>query len=160
MTSMLHTKIAGFVAATYMRGIRFVSVPTTLLAMVDSSTGGKTAIDTPLSKNLVGAIWQPQRIYIDLDFLGSLPPREVINGMAEIIKTAAISDGNDFANLEDNSDLIMSTIRGNPKAGAERFRPIRHILHHAFQWGESLVASRALHAVIKYRQLSPGCFRS
>ena len=76
----------GFVAATFMRGVRFVQVPTSLLAMVDSSIGGKTAIDTTAGKNLIGAIWQPKRIYIDLDFLSSLPPREFINGMAEVIK--------------------------------------------------------------------------
>jgi pentafunctional AROM polypeptide len=76
----------GFVAATYMRGIKFVQVPTTLLAMVDSSIGGKTAIDTPAGKNLVGAFWQPERIYIDLQFLESLPKREIINGMAEVVK--------------------------------------------------------------------------
>lgn len=120
--------LTGFVAATYMRGVRFVQVPTTLLAMVDSSIGGKTAIDTPLGKNLVGAIWQPQRIYIDLTFLGSLPPRELINGMAEVIKTAAISDENDFADLEDNADIIMTAIRSDIKAGADRFRSIQHIL--------------------------------
>lgn len=120
--------LTGFVAATYMRGVRFVQVPTTLLAMVDSSIGGKTAIDTPLGKNLVGAIWQPQRIYIDLDFLGTLPPREVINGMAEVIKTAAISDENDFADLEDNADLIMAAIKADMKAGADRFHGIQHIL--------------------------------
>lgn len=82
--------LTGFVAATYMRGVRFVQVPTTLLAMVDSSIGGKTAIDTPLGKNLIGAIWQPTRIYIDLDFLGSLPEREFINGMAEVIKVSIV----------------------------------------------------------------------
>lgn len=120
--------LTGFVAATYMRGVRFVQVPTTLLAMVDSSIGGKTAIDVPEGKNLIGAIWQPQRIYIDLDFLGSLPPRELINGMAEVIKTAAISDENDFADLENNADIITSAIKTNPKAGADRFRPISHIL--------------------------------
>ena len=76
----------GFVAATFMRGVRFVQVPTSLLAMVDSSIGGKTAIDTPIGKNLVGAFWQPKRIYIDLDFLSTLPPREFINGLAEVIK--------------------------------------------------------------------------
>ena len=76
----------GFVAATYMRGIRFVQVPTTLLAMVDSSIGGKTAIDTPHGKNLVGSFWQPERIYIDPKFLETLPKREVVNGMAEVIK--------------------------------------------------------------------------
>jgi len=76
----------GFVAATFKRGIRFVQVPTSLLAMVDSSIGGKTAIDTPAGKNLVGAFWQPARIYVDLQFLNSLPTREFINGLAEVIK--------------------------------------------------------------------------
>lgn len=76
----------GFVASTFKRGTRYVQVPTSLLAMVDSSIGGKTAIDTPEGKNLVGAFWQPSRIYIDLDFLNSLPTREFINGLAEVIK--------------------------------------------------------------------------
>lgn len=76
----------GFVAATFKRGVRFVQVPTTLLAMVDSSIGGKTAIDTPAGKNLIGAFWQPARIYIDLRFLNTLPTREFINGFAEVIK--------------------------------------------------------------------------
>jgi pentafunctional AROM polypeptide len=78
--------MVGFVAATFMRGVRFVQLPTTLLAMVDSSIGGKTAVDTPLGKNLVGAFWQPERVYIDLAFLETLPEREFINGMAEVIK--------------------------------------------------------------------------
>lgn len=78
----------GYVAATYMRGVRFVQVPTSLLAMVDSSIGGKTAIDTPAGKNLVGAFWQPQRIYVDLQFLETLPTREIINGMAEVVKVS------------------------------------------------------------------------
>lgn len=78
--------MVGFVAATYMRGVSVVQVPTTLLSMVDSSVGGKTAIDTPYGKNLVGAFWQPKRVYIDPRFLRSLPKREIINGMAEIIK--------------------------------------------------------------------------
>lgn len=76
----------GFVAATFKRGVKFVQVPTSLLAMVDSSIGGKTAIDTPAGKNLIGAFWQPAKIYIDLQFLNSLPTREFINGMAEVIK--------------------------------------------------------------------------
>jgi pentafunctional AROM polypeptide len=76
----------GFVAATFMRGVRYVQLPTTLLAMVDSSIGGKTAVDTPLGKNLVGAFWQPERVFIDLAFLETLPEREFINGMAEVIK--------------------------------------------------------------------------
>jgi pentafunctional AROM polypeptide len=78
----------GYVAATFMRGVRFVQVPTTLLAMVDSSIGGKTAIDCPLGKNLIGAFWQPERVFIDLKFLETLPEREFINGMAEVIKVS------------------------------------------------------------------------
>ncbi len=80
----------GFVAATFKRGIKFVQVPTSLLAMVDSSIGGKTAIDTPAGKNLIGAFWQPAKIYIDLQFLNSLPTREFINGLAEVIKVRAL----------------------------------------------------------------------
>lgn len=78
----------GYVAATFMRGVKFVQVPTTLLAMVDSSIGGKTAIDCPLGKNLIGAFWQPERVFIDLKFLETLPEREFINGMAEVIKVS------------------------------------------------------------------------
>jgi pentafunctional AROM polypeptide len=120
----------GFVASTYMRGIRFVQVPTTLLAMVDSSIGGKTAIDTPLGKNLIGAFWQPERIYIDLQFLETLPKREFINGMAEVIKTAAIWNETEFAALEENADVIMkildSTVESINTKG--RFAEISHIL--------------------------------
>ncbi len=76
----------GYVAATFMRGVRYVQVPTTLLAMVDSSIGGKTAIDTPLGKNFIGAFWQPLKVFIDLKFLETLPKREFINGMGEVIK--------------------------------------------------------------------------
>lgn len=120
--------LTGFVAATYMRGVRYVQVPTTLLAMVDSSIGGKTAIDTPLGKNLIGAIWQPHRIYIDLDFLGTLPQREFINGMAEVIKTAAISSEAEFTALEDNAELIKSAIMGDLSQGASRLKSIEKIL--------------------------------
>lgn len=92
--------MVGFVAATFMRGVRFVQIPTTLLAMVDSSIGGKTGVDTPAGKNLIGAFWQPERVFIDMRFLESLPEREFINGMAEVIKTAAIWDQTAFAELE------------------------------------------------------------
>ena len=69
-----------------MRGVKFIQVPTTLLAMVDSSVGGKTAIDTPHGKNLIGAFWQPEYIFIDAAFLETLPAREFSNGMAEVVK--------------------------------------------------------------------------
>src|ERR1700759_5448863 len=100
----------GFVAATYMRGVKFVQVPTTLLAMVDSSVGGKTAIDVPAGKNLVGDFWQPERIYIDLQFLDTLPRRQFINGMAEVVKTAAFRNEEEFTFLENEAEAIMATL--------------------------------------------------
>lgn len=120
--------LTGFVAATYMRGVRYVQVPTTLLAMVDSSIGGKTAIDTPLGKNLIGSIWQPSRIYIDLEFLETLPVREFINGMAEVIKTAAISSEEEFTALEKNAETILTAVRSESKPGQGRFDRVQDIL--------------------------------
>ena len=120
--------LVGYVAATYMRGVRFVQVPTTLLAMVDSSIGGKTAIDTPHGKNLIGAIWQPSRIYIDLEFLETLPVREFTNGMAEVIKTAAISSDEEFTALEDNARTILAAVFGETKPGQRRLDAIRDLL--------------------------------
>ncbi|KAL2823124.1 EPSP synthase-domain-containing protein [Aspergillus granulosus] len=120
--------LTGFVAATYMRGVRYVQVPTTLLAMVDSSIGGKTAIDTPLGKNLIGAIWQPTKIYIDLEFLETLPVREFINGMAEVIKTAAISSEEEFTALEDNAETILKAVHQEIKPGQHRFKGLEEIL--------------------------------
>ncbi|KAH9991980.1 aromatic amino acid family biosynthesis-like protein [Russula compacta] len=102
--------LVGFVAATFMRGVRFVQIPTTLLAMVDSSVGGKTAIDTPHGKNLIGAFWQPEYIFIDAAFLETLPAREFSNGMAEVVKTAAIWNEADFAALESRPAEIVAAI--------------------------------------------------
>ncbi|KAI4194809.1 MAG: hypothetical protein LQ350_007552 [Teloschistes chrysophthalmus] len=118
----------GFVAATFKRGIKFVQVPTSLLAMVDSSIGGKTAIDTPAGKNLIGAFWQPAKIYIDLNFLNTLPTREFINGMAEVIKTAAIWNEAEFERLEENASRVMAAIRTSPENGDQRLSSIRSIL--------------------------------
>ncbi|KAF9432179.1 3-dehydroquinate dehydratase (3-dehydroquinase) [Entomortierella beljakovae] len=102
--------LVGFVAATFMRGIPFVQIPTTLLAMVDSSVGGKTAVDTPHAKNPIGAFWQPKRIFIDLSVLETLPEREFVNGMAEVIKTAAIWNEDDFVLLENGSEAIRDAV--------------------------------------------------
>ena len=99
--------LAGFVAATYMRGIKFVQIPTTLLAMNDSSIGGKTGIDAPAGKNLVGAFHRPVRVYIDVSLLKTLPKREMSNGMAEVIKHAAIRSTAMFSELQMNAELIM-----------------------------------------------------
>ncbi|KAF7984960.1 hypothetical protein HWV62_9901 [Athelia sp. TMB] len=100
--------LTGFVAATFMRGVRFVQIPTTLLAMVDSSVGGKTAIDTPHGKNLIGAFWQPEYVFIDAAFLATLPAREFANGMAEVVKTAAIWSADEFALLESRAAEIRA----------------------------------------------------
>ncbi|KAI8845215.1 hypothetical protein BJ741DRAFT_573260 [Chytriomyces cf. hyalinus JEL632] len=97
----------GFIAATFMRGIPVFQVPTTLLAMVDSSIGGKTAVDTPAGKNLIGAFHQPRHIFMDLAYLRTLPRREYVNGMAEVIKTAAIWDEDDFSLLENGAKEIL-----------------------------------------------------
>ena len=94
--------VAGFVAATYMRGIAFVQVPTTLLAQVDASVGGKTAINRPAAKNLVGAFHQPRLVLADLDTLASLPRREYVSGLAEVIKAGLIADAGLFGHLEEN----------------------------------------------------------
>lgn len=100
--------IAGFAAATYMRGINFIQLPTTLLAMVDSSVGGKVAINHPLGKNLIGAFYQPRLVFISLEFLKTLPQDELRAGFAEVIKYGVIRDANFFEYLEDNIDKIFS----------------------------------------------------
>ena len=92
--------LAGFVAATYLRGIPFVQVPTSLLAQVDSSVGGKTGVNLRAGKNLVGAFYQPRLVLCDLDTLKTLPKREYISGLAEVIKYGIIYDAGLFAQLE------------------------------------------------------------
>lgn len=91
---------AGFAASVYLRGIQFIVIPTTLLAMVDASVGGKTAVDLAAGKNLVGAFHQPRLVIADLNFLDTLPAREIAAGMAEVVKAALISDARLFAMLE------------------------------------------------------------
>ena len=99
--------LAGFVAATYLRGIPFVQVPTTLLAQVDSSVGGKTGVNLAAGKNLVGAFYQPQMVLCDLDALQTLPTREYVSGLAEIIKYGVIYDAVFFAQLEHNLPRLL-----------------------------------------------------
>jgi len=100
--------ITGFAAASYMRGVPFVQVPTTLLAQVDSSVGGKTAINHPLGKNMVGAFYQPLRVVIDLDTLATLPDRELKAGLAEVIKYGPIADMAFFGWLEENIGALLA----------------------------------------------------
>ena len=105
--------MAGFAAASYMRGVPFVQVPTTLLAQVDSSVGGKTAINHPLGKNMIGAFYQPQQVICDLDTLQTLPARELSAGLAEVIKYGPIMDMEFLAWIEANIDALMGR---NPAA--------------------------------------------
>jgi 3-dehydroquinate synthase len=98
--------LAGFVAATYLRGIRLIQVPTTLLAMVDSSVGGKTAINLPQGKNLVGVFHQPVSVFADLAMLESLPEREYLSGLAEVVKYGVIWDAPLFHSLETHVDAL------------------------------------------------------
>lgn len=94
--------MAGFAAATFLRGIPYVQVPTTLLSQVDSSVGGKTAVNHPAGKNLIGAFYQPELVIIDIETLNSLGPREVSAGLAEVVKYGMIRDAEFFAWLENN----------------------------------------------------------
>jgi 3-dehydroquinate synthase len=100
--------LAGFVASCWMRGVRLVQLPTTLLAMVDSSVGGKTAVDLPAGKNLVGAFHQPAAVLADLGTLATLPARELRAGLAEVVKAAAIANADFFAWLEANAEGLVA----------------------------------------------------
>jgi 3-dehydroquinate synthase len=100
--------MAGFAAACYMRGVPFVQVPTTLLAQVDSSVGGKTAINHPLGKNMIGAFYQPARVLCDLDVLDTLPDRELSAGLAEVIKYGPIADAVLLDWIEQHLDALLA----------------------------------------------------
>jgi 3-dehydroquinate synthase len=108
--------MTGFAAACYMRGVPFIQVPTTLLSQVDSSVGGKTGINHPLGKNMIGAFYQPQAVIADIGALRTLPPRELAAGIAEVIKTGAIADAVFFDWIEANIDALN---RREPQALAE-----------------------------------------
>ncbi|CAH5950733.1 3-dehydroquinate synthase [Citrobacter koseri] len=99
--------LTGFAAASYQRGVRFIQVPTTLLSQVDSSVGGKTAVNHPLGKNMIGAFYQPASVVVDLDCLKTLPARELASGLAEVIKYGIILDGEFFTWLEGNLDALL-----------------------------------------------------
>jgi 3-dehydroquinate synthase len=121
--------LAGFAAATYMRGIGFVQVPTTLLAMVDSSIGGKTGVDIPEGKNLVGAFHLPKKIIRDAKFLETLPEKELKNGLAEMIKTAVLFDPEMFADLERLASLDAP----------ERLAPLANLVDRTASWKQKIV---------------------
>lgn len=153
--------LAGFVAATYMRGIPFVQIPTTLLAQVDSSVGGKTAVNHPLAKNIIGAFYQPKLVIIDPDVLATLPTREFRAGLSEIIKYALVAGGK-------TADLVREGLPF-PDRGAlvpviaeccaykaaivekdERDRGLRAVLNYGHTIGH------AIEAVAGYRRYNHG----
>eukprot|EP00978_Attheya_sp_CCMP212_P001173 scaffold2447_cov53-Attheya_sp.AAC.1 len=98
--------MAGFAAAIYQRGVNFIQIPTTVMAMVDSSVGGKTGVNHPLGKNMVGAFHQPQCVFVDTEHLKTLPDRELQSGISEIIKYGLIRDAEFFEWLEQNMDAL------------------------------------------------------
>jgi 3-dehydroquinate synthase len=149
--------LAGFVASIYMRGVPYIQIPTTLMAQVDSSIGGKTAVDLPEGKNLVGTFNQPQAIYIDLKFLETLPEKEVKNGLAEIIKAGIIEDLRLFNLLEAETEAIRARDRNilasivekacQVKKGIveldEREKGLRRILNFGHTLGHAMEAESA-----------------
>jgi 3-dehydroquinate synthase len=147
--------ITGFLAAIYMRGIPFVQVPTTLLAQVDSSVGGKTGVDIPEGKNLVGVFYQPRAVYIDPGTLNTLPVAEVLNGLAEVIKYGMIYDAAFFKLLADrrqdllqlDADLVEEviarccTIKAEVVAADEKEADLRRILNFGHTIGHAVEAA-------------------
>jgi 3-dehydroquinate synthase len=137
--------LAGFVAATYARGLPLLMVPTSLLAMVDSSVGGKTAVNHPRAKNLIGAFHQPVGVWIDTGFLTTLPDREYRSGLAEVVKYGVILDAELFTYLESNADAILGR---EPDA-------VRHIVARSCQLKADVVQQdereeSGLRAVLNY----------
>lgn len=143
--------LTGFAASCYMRGIDFYNVPTTVLSQVDSSIGGKTAIDFCGYKNMVGAFWQPKGVLIDIDTLNTLPERQISNGLAEAIKMAATSDEELFSILEKedvskNMETVVCRallIKKNIVEQDERERGIRKILNFGHTLGHAIESQKA-----------------
>lgn len=146
--------VAGFLAATYMRGIAFVQVPTTLLAQVDSSVGGKVGVNHPRGKNLIGAFYQPRFVLADTRTLATLPAREVRAGLAEVIKYGVIRDATFFAWLEENIEALLNlsdaavehavatscTIKAAVVSADETEKGLRAILNFGHTLGHALEA--------------------
>lgn len=149
--------ITGFLASIYMRGIPFVQVPTSLLAQVDSSVGGKTGVDIPEGKNLVGTFYQPSCVYIDSEVLKGLPREELLNGLAEVIKYGVIRDRAFFQFLEGASQAVLAlepevmaalierccSIKSEVVAADEREADLRRILNYGHTLGHAVEAASA-----------------
>jgi 3-dehydroquinate synthase len=123
--------VSGFVAATYLRGVALVQVPTTVVAQVDSAVGGKTGVNLPEGKNLVGAFYPPSFVLVDPEVLSTLPPREFRGGLAEVIKYGVIADAKLFAFLEKNMPGIL----------AREQQPLEHIIRRSIEIKAQVVSS-------------------
>ncbi len=146
--------MVGFAAACYQRGVNFIQVPTTLLAQVDSSVGGKTAVNHPLGKNMIGAFYQPQSVVIDTGLLKTLPQRELSAGLAEVIKYGLIADADFFSWLEENIAQLLAQdtqalayaierscqIKADVVAKDEREGGLRAILNLGHTFGHAIEA--------------------
>lgn len=149
--------IAGFVAATFLRGIPYVQIPTTLVAQVDSSVGGKTGVNHHLGKNLIGAFYQPHLVVVDINTLASLPEREFQSGLYEIIKYGLIYDADFFQYFEDHLEQLRERtpevlehtisrcceIKGEIVSQDERENDLRRILNFGHTFGHALEAAMA-----------------
>lgn len=148
--------LAGFAAATYMRGIDFYNIPTTVLSQVDSSVGGKTAINLDGVKNIIGAFWQPKRVLIDPDTLFTLPARHISNGLAEALKMAMTSDADLFVLFEENDptehldEIIAASIRIKSAVvqADERETGLRKILNYGHTIGHGIESFEGLHGLL------------
>ena len=133
--------MTGFMASIFLRGIKFIQIPTTLLSMVDSSVGGKTGINNKYGKNLIGAFYQPEAVYIDTKFLNTLPKREYAAGMAEVIKMAVMFDKVFFENIKDNKLTNEEIIRNSVELKAdvvnqdEKEKGVRSVLNYGHTFG-------------------------
>ncbi len=156
--------LAGFVAATYQRGVVLVQVPTTLLSQVDSSVGGKVAVNHSMGKNMIGAFYQPRLVWIDAETLRTLPPREIVCGLGEVVKYGVVFDAEFFAYLETSLDQIINLdpasvlhvqarcceLKAHVVAEDEREQGLRMVLNYGHTVGHALeVAGR-------YRALKHG----
>jgi 3-dehydroquinate synthase len=143
---------AGFAAACYQRGVRLIQIPTSLLSQVDASVGGKTAVNHPLGKNMIGAFYQPECVIIDIDTLGTLPRREFVSGLAEVIKHGVIRDRGLFEWLEVNLESVLSLqvdslthivrrnceIKAEVVSADEKEQGIRTLLNYGHTFGHAV----------------------
>ena len=156
--------VAGFVAATFLRGLPFIQIPTTLLAQVDSALGGKTGVNHPQGKNMIGAFHQPRLVCVDTDTLATLPARELASGLYEVIKYSLIYDRRFFEYLEENLEAVLDRqsevleeaiarccrIKAEIVSVDEKETGLRRILNFGHTFGH------ALEVVFKYQEITHG----